>query len=197
MKKFYLVILTLVFVTNSYSQESLDNVFVGLNGGATLTIADHARQDFKDLGSGKFISPNGSFYFGKWLHPEIGVRVAYDYGLNRVNVNGDVKSFQRHSIFTDALYNISDLTYNESKWNFIPYAGIGYIGGTGNSYVGTTNSIGTRIGLLVSYNITKSWNINAELNGVATEEHFNSRVFGLKYDIYSTLSLGVSYNFNK
>jgi outer membrane protein OmpA-like peptidoglycan-associated protein len=178
-----------------------DNWFIGVNGGATLSVFDNFGNDVKAVGVNEFISPKFGITTGKWISPYTGVRVEYDYAKQRsqtYETNFLINEFTRHSVFTDVLLNLNQTLggyKSDRKWAIIPFAGIGYINGIKSGKIGTTHNIATRLGLQLAYNFTPAWSINLEADGIATNEWLNSRQEGFKYDVYTDVSVGLSYRF--
>lgn len=217
--------------TNLFSS----NWFVGLGVGGQMYFGDHDKQmDFFDR-----ITPNFEVYFGKWFTPGIGVRFGangYEIkgvsGLNRGmfdpmgfvlpsrELYKGIKDLYKTSMkyihaHADVMFNATQMIcgYNENRfYSFIPYLGVGFATSLEASTISGRNSheVTGSIGLINRFRISSAWDINLDIRGAYTGDHFdqedisadpksgklypNSGRFG---EGLLTATLGVSYNFPK
>lgn len=110
---------------------------------------------------------------GKWFTPGLGLRVGLD-GLKwkQVNTTNDINKFNALNLHADVLFNLSNMLcgYNEERiWNFIPYAGSGWLR---NSEV-DNNTWGANVGILNTFRVSKRVKVNFELAGVFAPKGFD------------------------
>ncbi|KAA6323582.1 Outer membrane protein 40 [termite gut metagenome] len=180
------------------SYHVFDNLFAGINLGATYSAFDANNLNFKKVGD--YLSPDISIYLGKWISPTTGIRLSYEWGKNKTlnRPSRDLIEYSRYGGFGDVLFNLNNVfgTYKENqRWSVVPFAGIGFIRGVGNGSVHSTNNLAARFGLQLNYRITDALTLNLEGSGNLVDDNFNAHVTGVQYDGYVNTTIGISYRF--
>lgn len=191
-------------VTNSFWANWF--VSAGISGNAF-----YSSQEAHDLAGNPFSDKRGTLGFtvavGKWFSPGLGLRTKFDgvWG-KQVNTENNHPLFNMVNIHEDVLFNLSNIFcgYNEKRvWNFIPYAGLGWVRNTDNN----SSDISYHAGLLNNFRVSSRVQIFADLGFSAYEgtvdaanpdpwhkyEKRNARY----WDKRVNLDLGVTYNLGK
>lgn len=113
---------------------------------------------------------------------------SYRYYLRYVNAHAD---------FQISLANLFGGYKPERKWDIIPAIGLGYL--RTFSYKGTANmnSISTNFSLMGKYRLPKGFDINLEAQTALMSDRFDGRIAGKPYENSASLTLGITYNFNR
>ncbi len=132
---------------------------------------------------------------GKWFTPAVGGRVVYQ-GFKFKDAN--IQSQRYNNVHLDFLYNATNRLnrdeYGLSRWDLIPYAGVGII----NQVHSGRKPFAIHYGLLSRYKVCKRFHISAELSGMTTFRDFDGFGSGNKLgDNMLNLSIGFSYTFGK
>lgn len=190
-------------VTNRFNA----NWFIGVNAGAQMYISD----GFRMGSSWKLITPAIEFNAGKWFTPSIGLRLGiggyqargYSWDSNLGNVYervapGEYKTkwgmIQTHG---DVMVNLTNLFlgYKENRlYNAIPFASINYLRGVNQS---GENELGIGAGLINSFRVNNSLNINLELRATVINDHMDGIRNGYNYEASTAVLVGVSYKLGK
>lgn len=191
-------------VTNSFWANWF--LSAGINGNAFYTS-----QEAGDVSNNPFSDKRGTLGFtvavGKWFTPGIGLRTKLDAAWSkRVNTETNHQLYNTVNIHEDVLFNLSNMFfgYNEKRvWNFIPYAGLGWIRNTSND----CSDISYHFGLLNNFRVSSRVQIFADLSLAAFEGSVdvadNDPWSGYKknasrhWDKRLSLDLGVTYNLGK
>ena len=186
------------------------NWFVSVGGGLNMYMGDHDRQ----MKFGDRLSPALDVAFGKWFTPGIGVRVMYS-GLcisgatqNGSHSNGkpisgkpwqgywlEEQDFDFFNIHADVMFNMSNLLcgYNEKRiWNCSPYIGVGWAHVWDKP---STREVSMNVGILNSFRITSSLDINLDIRGMLVNDRFDGEVGQAKEDGLLTATVGLTYKF--
>ena len=186
------------------------NWFVSVGGGLNMYMGDHDRQ----MKFGDRLSPALDVAFGKWFTPGIGVRVMYS-GLcisgatqNGSHTNGkpisgkpwqgywlEEQDFDFFNIHADVMFNMSNLLcgYNEKRiWNCSPYIGVGWAHVWDSP---STREVTMNVGILNSFRITSSLDINLDIRGMLVNDRFDGEVGQAKEDGLLTATVGLTYKF--
>ena len=151
------------------------NWFFGVGGGFNTSLA-------------KGVTPLAEFtpennwaaeaFIGKWFTPSVGARVGYkgvmnNFGYNTnlyesaIYPNGEQVRFGYAHI--DGMWNISNALsgYKETRfWDFVPYAGAGYLGINNGS---TDNKFAVSVGLYNKFRLSNTVNLFLDVNLIGTE----------------------------
>jgi len=213
MKKLILSIATIALVaTPALAQEKAlekskfgDNWFLQLQGGASYTLSE----DGKDGSFGDLITPHVAVSLGKYFSPSTGARIQvggwesknYHSTYDLMPGNG---TFKRKYIQTnvDGLLNLTNLFspyQGDRPFNFIAFAGLGYVHGFKDTEKGMTthNSIAPRAGFQADVRLSEVASINLEVAGNLIRDDFNGRTQGTNYDGTVNALLGVTFQLSK
>ena len=186
------------------------NWFVSVGGGVNMYFGDHDRQ----MKFGDRLAPALDVAIGKWFTPGIGVRVMYS-GLsisgatqNGSHSNGkpisgkpwqgywlEEQDFDFFNIHADVMFNMSNLLcgYNEKRiWNCSPYIGVGWAHVWDKP---STREVSMNVGILNSFRITSSLDINLDIRGMLVNDRFDGEVGQAKEDGLLTATVGLTYKF--
>ena len=186
------------------------NWFVSVGGGANMYFGDHDPQ----MKFGDRLAPALDVAIGKWFTPGIGVRVMYS-GLcisgatqNGSHSNGkpisgkpwqgywlEEQDFDFFNIHADVMFNMSNLLcgYNEKRiWNCSPYIGVGWAHVWDKP---STREVSMNVGILNSFRITSSLDINLDIRGMLVNDRFDGEVGQAKEDGLLTATVGLTYKF--
>jgi outer membrane protein OmpA-like peptidoglycan-associated protein len=178
--------------------------------------------DVKNLSFMQRFTPLISLSAGKWFSPFWGVRLQLSgYSLNgfstlegtylsnpdpvrsqvTIRPDGSYRHYLRylnaHAAVEVSLRNLIDGYKENRRWDIIPSAGFGYLRSLGYKGTPATNNLSTHFSLKGKYALTSSWDINLESSSAVFNGDFDGRITSRKYEAYSGITLGVSYNFSK
>ena len=178
------------------------NWFIEIKGGASAFLGT-------PIGCGDVfdrLSPALQVGLGKWFTPAVGGRVAYQ-GLSFKN--GEFKSMDYHFIHADFFYNLtSGINCNDiglSRWDVIPYLGVGMIYNPDWSsacmcpgHASGSHPFAFSYGLECRYRLNDRMHLVAELSGMTTAKNFDAVGSSSKFgDNMLTLSAGLSFTLGK
>ena len=178
------------------------NWFIEIKGGASAFLGT-------PIGCGDVfdrLSPALQVGLGKWFTPAVGGRVAYQ-GLSFKN--GEFKSMDYHFIHADFFYNLtSGINCNDiglSRWDVIPYLGVGIIYNPDWSsacmcpgHASGSHPFAFSYGLECRYRLNDRMHLVAELSGMTTAKNFDAVGSSSKFgDNMLTLSAGLSFTLGK
>lgn len=200
--------------TSNYNTEDRSfwsNTFVSAGIGGQMAYGDHDIQ----RKFGELISPALDVAVGKWLLPELGVRLMYSgWSLNGATQTGslgngkpisnkpwhgywlyeqEMKYTNLHADFMFNLHNFFGKNKADRLWNCIPYAGLGWI--HFNDPV-NTNNMSANLGLLNTFCLTKALDLNLDIRGVLVQDDFDAEAGGRSSEGILGVTVGVSYKFN-
>ena len=210
-----------LYIQKSYSQEQMlmpvnptylkhvseaanwgRNWFIEAKGGASAFLGT-------PIGCGDVfdrVTPVLQIGVGKWFTPAIGGRIGYQ-GLSFKN--GEFKSMDYHFIHADFLYNLtSGINCNDiglSRWDVIPYLGVGMIYNPDWSsacmclaHGSGSHPLAFSYGLACRYRLNNRMHLVAELSGMTTAMNFDAVGSSSKFgDNMLTLSAGLSFTLGK
>ncbi|MFV0419546.1 MAG: OmpA family protein [Dysgonomonas sp.] len=208
MKKIILGFVAIITMTVSvFAQEKAlapsnfgNNWFIQLQGGATYSISE----GFKDASFGDLITPHVAVSLGKYFAPEVGGRLqvgGWSAKHYDTSVNGTFKT-QYIQTNADALFNLTNMLspYQENRpFNFIAFAGLGYVHGFKDTKNGltSTNMIAPRVGLQADFRLSEAASFNIEVAGNLLRDDFNGIRTAKNYDGTIDVLAGVSFNLSK
>ena len=202
MKKFSLLLITALFAFGMSAQEvqnvsngtvylkdkASDHWYIGLGGGTNLYFTkgeNDAKADF-----GKRLGWMGQLEVGRWNSPVWGARLVIDGGLIKhvanvpqVGPNGDDHNWVGTHV--DLMWNMTNALggYNADRvWNFIPYAGVGYMYGlvdwkkpnaNGDMFKGQNQSLTWNAGIINNFQLSKSVALFLEIGYRVMQESFD------------------------
>ena len=185
------------------------NTFISVGGGVQMLFGDHDRQmEFIDR-----TSPAIDIAFGKWISPEVGVRLMYSGGsLNGATQDGTlgdtplgnkpwhgywlyeqkVKFFNLHG---EVMFNLSNMLggYKPNRvWNCSPYIGLGLL----RAYNGhTTSEIGANLGIHNAFRLTDALDLNLDIRSTLVNDDFDGERGGRSEEGILSATVGLSYKF--
>lgn len=156
-------------VTNSFWANWF--VSAGITGNAFYTS-----QEAHDTDGSPFSDKRGTLGFtvavGKWFTPGIGLRTKVDGAWGKqVNSDNSHPLYNYINIHEDVMFNLSNMFcgYNEKRvWNFIPYAGLGFIRNFDSDYP-KNNDISYHVGLLNNFRVANRVQLFLDVNFAAFE----------------------------
>ena len=178
------------------------NWFIEIKGGASAFLGT-------PIGCGDVfdrLSPALQVGLGKWFTPAVGGRVAYQ-GLSFKN--GEFQSMNYHFVHADFLYNLTSgincNDYGLSRWDVIPFLGVGMIYNPDWSSVcmcpghaSGSHPFAFSYGLECRYRLNDRMHLVAELSGMTTAKNFDAVGSSSKFgDNMLTLSAGLSFTLGK
>jgi len=177
-----------------------DNWFFQLQGGASYSVSE----GFKDASFGNLITPHAAVSLGKYFSPAVGARLQVGgWSAKHYDVITD-GTFKTEYIQTnaDGLLNLSNLfsPYKGDKsFNFIAFAGLGYVHGFKDTKNGltTTNMIVPRAGIQADFRLSDMASFNIEVAGNLMRDDFNGYRSGVNYDGTVNVMAGVSFKLSK
>jgi hypothetical protein len=102
-----------------------------------------------------------------------------------------------HADVEVSLFNLLGGYRENRKWDVIPALGAGYMRSLGYKGTPVTNNVSANFSLKTKYAVTSCLDINLEVSAAAFNDNFDGRTTNRKYEAYSGLTLGITYNFNK
>lgn len=169
----------------------MSNWFLQVSGGATAFLGS-------PLGCNDIfgrMKPAVSVAIGKWFTPSIGGRIEYG-GMQFKDCNVIVQDYQymRADFLYNVLGNMQTVDRTPSRWNVIPFAGVGMLHNKSNAHKPFAISFGVQGQFRLSNRIS----VMAELGELFTMQDFDgygdSHKFG---DRLLSLKAGLSVNIGK
>ena len=197
-------------IEESDGQSFWSNTFISVGVGGQMLFGDHEKQ----MKFGDRISPALDIAIGKWITPEVGVRLMYTgWSLNGATQdealgNGnplsnkpwhgywlyeqEVKYFNLHG---DVLFNLSNLLcgYNSKRvWNCSPYLGLGWM----RVYNGkTTSEIGANLGIHNAFRLSDALDLNLDVRASLVNDDFDGERGGRSEEGILSATVGLTYKF--
>ena len=195
---------------NTEGQSFWSNTFISVGVGGQMLFGDHEKQ----MKFGDRISPALDIAFGKWITPEVGVRLTYTgWSINGATQNEaygngnpiagkpwhgywlyeqDIKYMNLHG---EVMFNLSNLLcgYNEKRiWNVSPYLGMGYM----RIYKGGNPSeIGANLGIYNSFRLSEALDLNLDVRGTLVNDDFDGERGGRNEEGILSATVGLTYKF--
>lgn len=189
-------------------QSFWSNTFISVGVGGQILFGDHEKQ----MKFGDRIAPALDIAFGKWITPEVGVRLTYTgWSLNGARqdwsydadlmdgvdpkhhlVEQNIRYFNLHG---EVMFNLSNVFcgYNEKRiWNVSPYLGMGYM----RIYKGgNTSEIGANLGIYNSFRLSEALDLNLDVRGSLVNDDFDSERGGRNEEGILSATVGLTYKF--
>lgn len=194
-------------VTNSFWANWF--ISAGITGNAFYTSQEEHGMD-----GTPFSDKRGTLGFtvavGKWFTPGIGLRTKVDGAWGKqVNSDNSHPLYNYINIHEDVMFNLSNMFcgYNEKRvWNFIPYAGLGFIRNFDEDYA-KNNDISYHVGLLNNFRVASRVQLFLDVNLAAFEgtvdaaasdpwSHYDKNC-ARHWDKKVSAEIGVTYNLGK
>lgn len=167
-----------------------DNWFVTVSGGASAFMGSPI--GCNDL-FGR-IKPSLQISLGKWFTPTVGSRTVFQ-GFSFKDCENTSHIYRGYH--TDLMWNLTSALFRNggnTRWDIIPYAGLGLLHNDFND----KNPFAFSYGIAGQYRISDRLRLTMELGGTTTFKDFDgrgdSREFG---DNLFNLSAGLSFSFGK
>lgn len=182
-----------------------DNWFIGVDGGVQTYFAG----SFKEGSFGKRLGATLNLSVGKWITPNVGVRMQAGYGW----INGFGYAHETHLVgqpdatglykkefnsitgHADVMYNLISAIrgYKENRvYELIPYFGAGIANsGSGN------NEFMLNAGFINKFRLSSAWDLNVELKTAVLSSNFNQGTSYNKVSDLSGVTVGFTYKFKK
>ena len=196
-------------VTDQTERQSFwSNTFLSVGVGGQMLFGDHEKQ----MKFGDRISPALDIAFGKWITPEVGVRLTYtgwslngaaqDWSYDADLMDGvdpkhhlveqNIRYFNLHG---EVMFNLSNVFcgYNPKRiWNVSPYIGMGYM----RIYKGgNTNEIGANLGIYNSFRLSEALDLNLDVRGTLVNDDFDGERGGRNEEGILSATVGLTYKF--
>lgn len=191
-------------------QSFWSNTFISVGVGGQMLFGDHEKQ----MRFGDRISPALDIAVGKWITPEVGVRLMYTgWSLNGATQNEalgngtalsnkpwhgywlyeqDIKYFNLHG---EVMFNLSNLFcgYNSKRvWNCSPYLGLGWM----RVYKGgTTSEIAANLGIHNAFRLSDALDLNLDVRASLVNDDFDGERGGRSEEGILSATIGLSYKF--
>ena len=186
-------------LTTDYVQlsKASQHWFIGVQGGASAFIGN-------PVGCGDLfdrIMPSFNAYVGKWITPDVGVRLAFQ-GFKYKNSNLDMADYQLGH--ADLMYDVANLFRQPSEhlpnFDFAPFIGAGLVHGADQFY---TDKERTRsylftltYGIHARYHFGERFYLSGELGNFTTFRDFDGYgSHGKLCDNMPSLTFGIGFNF--
>lgn len=150
------------------------------------------------------VSP--SIAIGKWFTPGLGLRTKATgiWGRSVSTEDKSLNAMKFMNIQEQAMFNLSNLFcgYSDTRvWNFIPYAGVGFL----RNFDDNVNAHAASIGVLNTWKLSRKWAVNLDLSFNISDDDIEGidaphNVYGTsvaKTDRYFTAEIGLTYNLGK
>lgn len=195
---------------NTEGQSFWSNTFISVGVGGQMLFGDHEKQ----MEFGDRISPALDIAFGKWITPEVGVRLTYTgWSLNGATQNEaygngkpiggkpwhgywlyeqDIKYMNLHG---EVMFNLSNLLcgYNEKRiWNCSPYLGMGWMRIHNDE---KSNEIGANLGIYNSFRLSDALDLNLDVRGTLVNDDFDGERGGRNEEGILSATVGLTYKF--
>ncbi len=189
-----------IYVENSY----WSNWFVGAGVGTMLYFGDgESAGDF----SGRF-SPALNFSVGKWITPNIGMRLEYTgFGVNGYTRNGSLSSagdlnsdgtydqyWRLNSVRGDIMFNLNSIIdgcYRERIFTTVPYVGFGFVHNKTNKI----DELAFNAGLQNNMRVTDALSLNLDIKGILVKDKLDGEEGGRAGEGILAVTFGVTYRF--
>ena len=167
--------------------------YIQAQGGLHLPFTPGSRTDLME--------PTFGANIGRWFTPSVGARVGFEGLKSNVYDGAQYNSFDFYAIGADLMLNFTNLLAkgNNHKVNLYAFGGFGIVHHDSHDVrfttpAGTCTNHLLRTGLGVDWKVAKPVTISLEYRLSNTDDKFNGRLSN-KDDWYSSLMLGLAYNF--
>lgn len=198
-------------VTDQTERQSFwSNTFISVGVGGQMLFGDHEKQ----MEFGDRISPALDIAFGKWITPEVGVRLMFTgWRLNGATQNGEFvdggqidgkplhgywlydQKINYMNLHGEVMFNLSNLLcgYNEKRiWNVSPYIGMGWMRIFSDEQ---SNEIGANFGINNSFRLSEALDLNLDVRGTLVNDDFDGERGGRNEEGILSATVGLSYKF--
>jgi outer membrane protein OmpA-like peptidoglycan-associated protein len=178
--------------------------------GGQMLFGDHE----KEMKFGDRISPALDIAFGKWITPEVGVRLMFSsWRINGATQNNELsdggavdgkpwfgywltdQKINYMNLHGEVMFNLSNLFcgYNPKRiWNVSPYIGMGWMHIFSDE---KTNEIGANLGIYNSFRLSDALDLNLDVRGTLVNDDFDGERGGRNEEGILSATVGLSYKF--
>ena len=197
-------------IDQTEGQSFWSNTFITLGVGGQMLFGDHEKQ----MEFGDRISPALDIAFGKWITPEVGVRLMLtSWRLNGATQTGELsdggpidgkpwhgywlteQKINYMNLHGEVMFNLSNLLcgYNPKRiWNCSPYLGMGWMRIFSDEQ---SNEIGANLGINNSFRLSDAWDLNLDVRGTLVNDDFDGERGGRNEEGVLSATLGLTYKF--
>ena len=197
-------------IDQTEGQSFWSNTFISLGVGGQMLFGDHEKQ----MEFGDRISPALDIAFGKWITPEVGVRLMLtSWRLNGATQTGELsdggpidgkpwhgywlteQKINYMNLHGEVMFNLSNLLcgYNPKRiWNCSPYLGMGWMRIFSDEQ---SNEIGANLGINNSFRLSDAWDLNLDVRGTLVNDDFDGERGGRNEEGVLSATLGLTYKF--
>lgn len=198
-------------VTDQTERQSFwSNTFISVGVGGQMLFGDHEKQ----MKFGDRISPALDIAFGKWITPEVGVRLMFSsWRINGATQNGELsdggaidgkpwhdywltdQKINYMNLHGEVMFNLSNLFcgYNPKRiWNVSPYIGMGWMHIFSDE---KTNEIGANLGIYNSFRLSDALDLNLDVRGTLVNDDFDGERGGRNEEGILSATVGLTYKF--
>ena len=164
--------------------------------------ANLSKSPFKDFRGN--VSP--SIAIGKWFTPGFGLRTKATgiWGRSIISDDASTNAMKFMNIQEQAMFNLSNMLcgYSDTRvWNFIPYAGVGFI----RNFDENVNGHGGSLGVLNTFKLSRKLALNLDLSFNISDDDVEGvnaghAVYGKSLsaaDRYFAAEVGLTFNLGK
>ena len=195
---------------NTEGQSFWSNTFISVGVGGQMLFGDHEKQ----MKFGDRISPALDIAFGKWITPEVGVRLMFTgWRLNGATQTSELmdggqidgKPYYGYWLFDqkinymnlhgEVMFNLSNLLcgYNEKRiWNVSPYIGMGWMRIFSDEQ---SHEIGANFGINNSFRLSEALDLNLDVRGTLVNDDFDGERGGRNEEGVLSATVGLTYKF--
>lgn len=219
MKKFLMVLALASVSVAGMAQETTEKYSVATNSFwsnwfVQANVAYEAFYSNQEKGLGYSKSPlkgfrsnvSPSIAIGKWFTPGLGLRTKATgiWGRSVGSEDKTLNAMKFMNIQEQAMFNLSNMLcgYSDTRvWNFIPYAGVGFL----RNFDDNVNAHAASLGVLNTWKLSRKWAVNLDLSFNISDDDIDGTdashtVYGTsvaKTDRYFTAEIGLTYNLGK
>ena len=219
MKKFLMVLALAGVSVAGMAQETTEKYSVATNSFwsnwfVQANVAYEAFYSNQEKGLGYSKSPfkgfrsnvSPSIAIGKWFTPGLGLRTKATgiWGRSVGSEDKTLNAMKFMNIQEQAMFNLSNMLcgYSDTRvWNFIPYAGVGFL----RNFDDNVNAHAASLGVLNTWKLSRKWAVNLDLSFNISDDDIDGTdashtVYGTsvaKTDRYFTAEIGLTYNLGK
>lgn len=197
-------------IDQTEGQSFWSNTFISLGVGGQMLFGDHEKQ----MEFGDRISPALDIAVGKWITPEVGVRLMFTgWRLNGATQTGELsdggaidgkpwhgywlteQKINYMNLHGEVMFNLSNLLcgYNPKRiWNCSPYLGMGWMRIFSDEQ---SNEIGANLGINNSFRLSDAWDLNLDVRGTLVNDDFDGERGGRNEEGVLSATLGLTYKF--
>lgn len=197
-------------IDQTEGQSFWSNTFITLGVGGQMLFGDHE----KEMKFGDRISPALDIAVGKWITPEVGVRLMLtSWRLNGATQTGELsdggaidgkpwygywlteQKINYMNLHGEVMFNLSNLLcgYNPKRiWNCSPYLGMGWMRIFSDEQ---SNEIGANFGINNSFRLSEALDLNLDVRGTLVNDDFDGERGGRNEEGVLSATLGLTYKF--